>query len=131
MNTESCKMLPSILILAGYSWSSFLYSIRSDLAELKSSVSEGANELMTMVREAIPDSTLTNSGETTKEEQQEDDEQVTINKTVEGHPQTKEMTKNEESLSSRFSGFLSSTISKTKKVIHDVLEETSADNNDM
>ena len=128
MSKESCKNLFFYSILAGYSWSSFLYRIRSDLEELKSSVSEGANELMTIVRDAIPDSTPTQSEETTKEEQQIDENQRLATSPIGSHLNTEN---NEESLSSRFSGFLSSTINKTRQVIQEVLEETSTDTKDM
>ena len=128
MNKESCNRLPHYSSIAGYTWSSFLYSIRSDLEELKSSVSEGANELMTIVRDAIPESTSTPSEETAKSEQQMNENQEHGLEQGESVPTTEG---NEESLSSRFSGFLSSTINKTRQVIQEVLEETSTDNNDM
>ena len=83
---------------------------------------------MTIVRDAIPDSTPTQSEETTKEEQQIDENQEHVIKPAESHTNTEN---SEESLSSRLSGFLSSTINKTRQVIQEVLEETSTDNNDM
>ena len=83
---------------------------------------------MTIVRDAIPESTSTPSEETAKSEQQMNENQEHGLEQGESVPTTEG---NEESLSSRFSGFLSSTINKTRQVIQEVLEETSTDNNDM
>ena len=42
--------------VVGTYWSSFFNSIRNDINEIKSTVSEGANELYTYVKENVPES---------------------------------------------------------------------------
>ena len=42
--------------VVGTYWSSFFNSIRNDINEIKNTVSEGANELYTYVKESVPES---------------------------------------------------------------------------
>lgn len=41
--------------LAGYSWSSVFSSIKGDLSDLRSSVSKGASDLYTYVKDSVPE----------------------------------------------------------------------------
>lgn len=96
-----------LLFIGGYSWSSFFSSIKSDLSELKTSVSEGANDLYTYVKDSVPEGIPIVLGLLY----------------LESHSQTKEQDNNTISLSSRLGGFLSNTINKTKSILSEVFDE--------
>lgn len=96
-----------LLSKGGYSWSSFFSSIKSDLSELKTSVSEGANDLYTYVKDSVPEGIPIVLGLLY----------------LESHSQTNEQDNNIVSLSSRLGGFLSNTINKTKSILSEVFDE--------
>lgn len=95
------------LHIGGYSWSSFFSSIKSDLSELKTSVSEGANDLYTYVKESVPEGIPI----------------ILELLSLESHSQTNKQENDSLSLSSRLGGFLSSTINKTKSILSEVFDE--------
>ena len=53
---SSCMLHPRVDSVVGTYWSSFFNSIRNDINEIKNTVSEGANELYTYVKESVPES---------------------------------------------------------------------------
>ena len=55
MGEESSCHREVVSLVARLSWSSFLSSIRSDLTEIKSSVTEGAAELYGFVKDSVPE----------------------------------------------------------------------------
>ena len=100
--------------LAGYSWSSFFSSIQKDLEEIRTAVTEGATELMTYVKESIPE-TDEQPSPTQSSDQLEIDPQEPE---VPSHQEVEE-----KSLAGRLTGFLSSTFNKTKQLLSEALEE--------
>ncbi|KAM7453403.1 hypothetical protein BLSTO_05850 [Blastocystis sp. subtype 1] len=82
---------------SGYSWSSVFSSIKGDLSDLRSSVSKGASDLYTYVKDSVPEELKT---------------------AKEGEP------KDSSSFTSRLSGFITSTVTKAKEALDEVLEET-------
>ena len=102
------------------SWTSFLSSIRSDLAELRTSVSEGASDILNYVKEAIPEGDERHQQATTENTETNSDNRQQELEKQESAPTAG------ESLSSLFSGFFSSAISKTRNAIQEVLEEANS-----
>ena len=101
-------------LLAGYSWSSFFSSIQNDLQELRNAVAEGATELMTYVRDSIPEEGEQPSPAQSSEQLETDQSDQVI---------SSQQGAEEESFSGRLTGFLSSTFNKTKQLLSEALEE--------
>lgn len=111
---KQCNLLKHALCIAGYSWSSFFSSIQNDLQEIRNAVTEGATELMTYVRESIPE-----GGEQPSPSQSSDQLEADQPDQVMSSQQEVE----EESFTGRLTGFLSSTFNKTKQLLSEALEE--------